>query len=246
MLGPELVKSVLAEMCPQSSDAALAPSRSPGNGRLLSVGSIMHYAHDGDIIWGTGVNGKVPGSQHGFESIDVRAVRGPLTARWLTQHKNVEVPEIYGDPGLLVRRYYPALKSQEKSRKTLIIPNLNEMHKFRSHPDFVNPTAPLGKVLRQIAASEFVIGSSLHSIIVADSLGVPSALLKSDAEPLFKYEDYFRGTGRVDFEVFSDLDAAARAAGRIAREQSESDPLKNWNESALVQAFPVDLWQSQD
>src|ERR1700743_3534606 len=32
--------------------------------RLLAVGSILHFARDGDTIWGSGVNGKVQVGEH--------------------------------------------------------------------------------------------------------------------------------------------------------------------------------------
>ena len=46
--------------------------------RVLSVGSVLHFAELGDIVWGSGVNGKiVPDALPAW--LDVRAVRGPYT-----------------------------------------------------------------------------------------------------------------------------------------------------------------------
>src|SRR5882757_7356873 len=34
--------------------------------QLLAIGSILHFARDGAIIWGAGVNGKIPPTDHRF------------------------------------------------------------------------------------------------------------------------------------------------------------------------------------
>ncbi len=68
------------------------------------------------------------------------------------------------------------------------------------YPNVVYPTEPWDEVIRKILDSEFVISSSLHGLIIADAFGVPSRLLKiTDTEPLFKYRDYYEGTGRPIF-----------------------------------------------
>lgn len=245
LLGPIVADEILkAQGNHNGSNRSRAILRGRGSdtkSRLLAVGSIMHMAKDGDVVWGTGVNGKVALGEHCYRRLDVRAVRGPLTAEWLAMNKNIEVPHIFGDPGLLIGHFWPELKTVPKSRKCTIIPNLNEVHRFRDHPSFVSPVAPLERVLRTIAESEYVVGSSLHAIVIADSLGVPSALLESGAEPAFKYEDYFRGTGRVSYTAFTDLSKAIAHASSVSSESSD-DPLGDWNKSALVDAFPAEMW----
>ncbi len=53
------------------------------NQKLMSIGSVMHFAKTQDVIWGTGVNGKVDINLHKFGQLDVRAVRGPKTRKFL-------------------------------------------------------------------------------------------------------------------------------------------------------------------
>src|SRR5258708_1018524 len=60
------------------------------NCQLLAIGSILHFARDGAIIWGAGVNGKIPPADHRFRHLDVRAVRGPLTREFLI-HRGISV-----------------------------------------------------------------------------------------------------------------------------------------------------------
>jgi pyruvyltransferase len=208
--------------------------------RLLSVGSILHLARDGDTVWGTGRNGKIPDSRHHFRTLDVRAVRGPLTRRFLLD-RGLMVPELYGDPALLLPMLFPEFGSADERRGALAIMNLNDVRfgrgaeVFSSIPDgvrVVSPRSNLEECIRAIVSSEFVVGSSLHAIVIADAFGVPARLVRSEAEPSFKYEDYFLGTGRTP--TSSRSVAEAMGAGPHA-------PL-NFDPTPLIAAFPVDLW----
>src|SRR5690606_3481856 len=67
---------------------------------LLSAGSILHYARDNDVIWGSGFR-ENPLSENRFHKLDVRAVRGPKTRNFLLQ-MGINCPEIYGDPAVLI------------------------------------------------------------------------------------------------------------------------------------------------
>ena len=57
--------------------------------KLLAIGSILSFAKDNDLIWGCGINGKLPNkSDYSFSCLDVRAVRGPLTRQFLWAFPN--------------------------------------------------------------------------------------------------------------------------------------------------------------
>ena len=226
-LAREIVRAMVALDPP-----AKAPRRSR---RLLSIGSILHFARDSDTVWGSGINGKVD-DQVGSDSLDVRAVRGPKTRQALMA-RGIPVPEIYGDPGLLLPDLFPVTKvwAQTKRHSIAIVPNFNDALEFAAMPGFVNPLAPLWEVIRHIAQSEFVVASSLHGIIVAEALGVPVRPLGSRAEALFKYDDYALGTGRESLEIVETVEEAI-AAGPTAPLSFDAEPLKA--------AFPRDLWQS--
>ena len=204
--------------------------------RLLAVGSILHLARTGDVIWGIGANGKKLDHPAAYRELDIRAVRGPLTRAFL-QAKGYEVPETYGDPGMLVGRLWPREQAARRFRQraVTVVPNFHDMHHAVGRSDAVNPTTDnIWETLGTIAASDLVVGSSLHAIVVAESFGIPARLVASSVEPRFKFEDYYRGTGRPGFCPAPDVDTAISWAG-------ETPP--SWDPKPLLDAFPRDLWE---
>ena len=202
--------------------------------RLLAVGSILNLARTGDVIWGIGANGKTLDHPAAYRELDIRAVRGPLSRAFL-QAKGHAVPDVYGDPGMLVGRLWPREHTARgfRPRAVTVVPNLNDMHLAAGRSDAVDPTSDVWGMLGTIAASDLVVGSSLHSIVVAESFGVPARLVTSSAEPRFKFEDYYRGSGRHEFRPAPDVDTAIAWGG---------EPLPSWNPKPLLDAFPRDLW----
>lgn len=232
LLGPEIVAHIL-------SRAGLSNSNAFSKFRLLTVGSILHFAKTGDVIWGTGVNGKISLEAHDFNNLDVRAVRGPLTRAFLME-KNIIVPEVYGDPGLITPMVFPHLKVLAKNPKfdVTFIPNYNDLPFLSKQENILNPCSGLMKCLEKIAQSKFVVGSSLHAIIIAESLGIPARLIKSSVENDFKYNDYYLGTGRSNIQFANDYEHALELGGAQA---ITIDIIPS-----LTATFPYDLWQKVD
>lgn len=226
--GDELSKVIVERIVHQKMDR---PSSSET--KFLAVGSILHFAKTGDIIWGAGINGKHLTSQdYQFSSLDVRSIRGPLTRDFLTR-LGIHTPEVYGDPVLLFSQLFPEFKPIP-IRDFLIIPHISEMHLFRSAENVVFPTENWEVVLRKILESRFVISSSLHGIILAESFKIPAKLLRITAnEPLFKFADYYFGSGRKTFSPASSIEEALKMGG---------EPSHNCDLDALFQAFPFDVF----
>lgn len=220
LLGPFVVRELVAQL-------GLGYAATPR--RLLSVGSILHFARAGDVVWGSGLNAKEPDLADG---VDVRAVRGPRTGE-----RFPGVP-VTGDPALLLGGLRPELVVPPEARSGIVIvPNLNELAGIRDRGRVVNPRAPLEKVLRRIAASELVVGSSLHGLVVAEALGVPARAVRSEAEPALKYEDHYLATGRDPRDV-----VAASVEEAIERGGA---PAPDWSPDALLESFPADLWTGE-
>jgi pyruvyltransferase len=201
--------------------------------RLLAIGSILHFARDGDVIWGTGLNGKIDSSEHRFETVDVRAVRGPLTAEFLAQ-RGVDVPEVYGDPALLLPHLFAGCLHASKRRAHVFMPHLHDLAHTAGWPDVISPRLPWSRCLLSILDARFVMASSLHGLVVAEAFGIPARYVRlSDAEDLFKYQDYVLGTGRPKLEYARCREEAIEMGGMAP---------PTFDERALLRAFPFDLW----
>lgn len=226
LLGPLLVERIV-----QAEE--LPPARQ--GRRLLTIGSIMKLSVPGDTVWGSGVNGKSLGTG-GAPDLDVRAVRGPRTRSVLTD-RGTRVPEVFGDPALLWPTYWPResyLGSHGVDIDISVVPNFHDRPLFKDGDhNYVDPLDAPHDVISQIARSNFVCGSSLHGIVLAEAFGIPARLIKPGREPDFKYDDYYRGTGRRSHM------AAASVAQAVA--MGGEDP-PEFDRDALLAAFPRDLW----
>lgn len=233
-LSPVLIERLLSRAGLRISD------KRSDTGRLLAVGSILHFARDGDVIWGSGVNGKIPAARHRFDRLDVRAVRGPRTRAFLLD-RDIPCPEVYGDPALLLPHLFPELTDQRTAvRDYLVIPHMHDTDATALRAVRVDtrrilrPTTHWKRFLRTIIASRFVLSASLHGLIVAEAFGVPARMLRlSSREALFKYADYYEGTGRSTFTPATSV-SEGLALG--------PEPKPTFDAQALLDAFPIDLW----
>lgn len=225
LLGPLIIRELLGRV----------PVVVPDRRRLVAVGSVLHFARPGDVVWGSGVNGKMPPVALGAGDLDVRAVRGPLTRAALAL-AGMEPGDVIGDPALLIPELVPDLVHRAggaRTRDVTIIPNLNDRKDHRNDPRAVDPTAPLLEVLRAIAESRLVVASSLHALIVADALGVDAVPLASRAEHPFKYADHYAGTGRREVLPARTVEDALA---------SSPPPPLSLDLMPLRRSFPLDLW----
>ncbi len=232
--GDELSPIIVAAML---RSKGILPPWQAGN-RLLAVGSILHFAGDGDTVWGSGVNGKIAAERHSFSSLDVRSVRGPLSAEFL-EKRGVRGPEVFGDPGLLLADLIPVDSFKIKTRRNhVIMPNYNDLDLFAGVENLLSPLLPVQEVIGTILGCDLVVASALHGIIAAEAYGVPARLLLAPGhtENVFKYRDYYEGTGRPGFMAASSLAEALEMGGEPA---PIMDPEK------LKEAFPFDLFSKK-
>lgn len=206
--------------------------------KFLAIGSILTFARNNDVVWGSGINGKLLTlKNYKFTQLDVRAVRGPLTRQFLIKNFKIACPKIYGDPALLVPYFFPEFKKKKNpSHQYIIIPHYSERHLFPldKYEQVVYPTDPWDIVIEKILDSKFVISSSLHGIIIAEAFGIPARLLKvTHNEPLFKYIDYYLGTHRPDFRIAFSVEEALKMGG-------EKPMLCDLEK--LYEAFPREFW----
>lgn len=225
LLGPKIVEKILAER-------GLDPSA--GEARLLVVGSILHLAGRGDHVWGAGINGKKDLPNFRDRGLEIHAVRGPLTQRILHE-AGIHAPKVFGDPGLLWSHYWPREYYTSTTDKSVgIVPNLNDWKLYANDPRVISPIGEPHDVIEKIAKCEFVVASSLHGIVIAESFGIPARLIPPASEPMHKYIDYYQGTGR-DLRPASTLGEALEIGGEVA---------PAWDKAPLLDAFPAQLWRA--
>jgi pyruvyltransferase len=152
---------------------------SENNCDLFGIGSILHRADSvrkrdtRPIAWGSGHTKAV--SADIASRVDIIAVRGPITASYLNLKSIVQ-----GDPGLFASNLIGILP--EKKYRFGILPNHAQRRDvFRPRKDqstevlLIDPsTTDYLSVIQAVASCEVILSSSLHGLIVADSLGIPN------------------------------------------------------------------------
>ena len=231
--GDELARIVVLAMLGRKGLTPLDQTSTPHT--MLAIGSILHFAPDGATVWGSGANvheGRE--REYKFSDLDVRAVRGPHTAEFLRK-KGLHVPDVYGDPALLLRELFPNRFIKTGEYPVGIVPNFADIeHAKDSGHHFISPLRGWNICIEDILKCEFVIASSLHGLIIAESWGIPARYVRlTDNEGLFKYRDYYSGTGRPNFQYARSIPEALKMGG-------EAPPI--FDSRALMNAFPYDLW----
>lgn len=180
--------------------------------RLICVGSYITAARDNYNIFGSGV--RTLDQKKEYDNLNVHAVRGPLTRKYLMSH-GIDCPEIYGDPALLLSRYYEPNIRKELKDKIGIVPHFTNYQKYlQKNIDrkfhLINPCDKWSDVIDQICSCKAVVSSSLHGLICSDAYNVPNLWINEFAlrEGTLKFEDYFMSQGRdtVNIKSLSEYD----------------------------------------
>lgn len=226
---------VIVDQCLRRFGYTLA-DEVPYNARLFAIGSILHYARNDDVIWGSGLNGR-PGQDdlnRRVQRLDVRAVRGPRTQEIL-RRRGLSVPDVFGDPALLLPQLFPGRFQRRQNRPWIFVPNLHDLGLLdHAAENVVSPLGSWNGRVEAILEAELVLASSLHGIIVAEAYGIPARYVRlSNAESEFKYRDYYEGTGRFDVAFAGSIDEG--------RDMGGAEPL-SFDAQPLMDAFPIDLW----
>lgn len=161
----------------------------------LVIGStISLLSKPSSIVWGAGCitdNEKLPAIPK-----KILAVRGPLTREYILKH-NIECPEIYGDPALLLPFYYSP--NNNKRYKVGLIQHVSEtpINIKGCHNISMSDYKTWTDVIDEICACEVIASSSLHGLIVAEAYGISNAWVETKKllGGHFKFHDFFQSIG---------------------------------------------------
>lgn len=161
----------------------------------LCIGSILSAVSENSIVWGSGILSK----KEKVKRAKFFAVRGPETRSHLLE-LGFSVPEVYGDPALLLPLY---LSNNVKKRYELgIIPHyvdysfISKSFQQDSRIKIINLlTKDVEKTTKEILECKQVISSSLHGLIVPHAYGIPSVWVKFSnrlSGDNIKFYDYYK------------------------------------------------------
>lgn len=226
----------------------------PKKADLFAVGSIMRVARKGalsrdpdsppPVVWGAGA--MAPDVEGDFaDRARIVAVRGPKTAHHLGLGRDIAL----GDPGLLAADAFGILR--RSGGRIGLVPHwrmidLPEIAAYLGGSDevtVVDPRADAETVIAALAGCDVVLSSSLHGLVVADSLGIPNTWIAPQSthkRPRFKFWDYARAVGRR-LGAPVEIDAIAGFLRAPKLPSFDYGDKVAQVKSALVEAFPADL-----
>ncbi|HCA46046.1 MAG TPA: polysaccharide pyruvyl transferase family protein [Armatimonadetes bacterium] len=169
--------------------------------KYVVIGSTIGTCDSNSIVWGAGAI--APSVKLNAKPLKVCAVRGPLT-RQLLLEQGVDVPRVYGDPALLLPRFF---RPDANVRYDVgIIPHYmdNEhpwLDRYRNSQSvcIIDVTGERLGFIRQVNECRHIVSSSLHGIICADAYGIPATWIELSDRVIgsgFKFRDYFASVGR--------------------------------------------------
>ena len=197
-------------------------------------------------VWGSGM--LAPYRHFGCCRLRFHAVRGHLTKALVPSRNHCEEMAL-GDPGLLSDRLLSDKQRRVKKYAVGLIPHIHD----QTHPlllqlaqkkniRLINVFHHPMDVIEQIAQCDFIYSTSLHGLIVADSLQVPNAWINGCAEVAerdFKFRDYYSVFGLKDpapLKITAEL-LSPQSLDQLAAtyERQELEAIKG----KLQKAFPL-------
>lgn len=209
---------------------------------LNMIGSIIAFKNYDAIIWGSGLlNDSIIKRNYKYKKIpkyDIRAVRGPLTRNCLISH-GYSCPNVFGDPAILLPLIYVP-SSTEKKYKISIIKHYTDKSIIPNDFHEINiVTEDYKFVIDEINASELVVSSSLHGLILAETYGIPTIWYKLENKGIFKFMDWYLSIG-VDKPAMT-IDLSNLGFNKNINLKSRIISLVE----PLIDSFPFELWKTK-
>lgn len=193
--GDQITKTIVETL---SGEVAVHSSK---EGKFIVVGSILEHARNNDIIWGSGSMFANPARV--ASNLKFYAVRGPLTRNIVNRQFGYNCPEIYGDPAILMPYIYSPKITNEV--KIGILPHyidkasVEHLRNKRKDIQILDIQSGIKETMRMVAKCKIILSSSLHGVILAESLGKKAAYIQMSDKVVggdFKFNDYYTSTSR--------------------------------------------------
>lgn len=206
---------------------------------FYSIGSILTAGQQDATVWGSGILNASLTYRLENRKLDIRSVRGPLT-RVVLMDYGYSVPEVYGDPAILLPEVYHPSVGRPKFRLGVVLHKDDSFHQKISSAHCINisiRTSDYKDFVNQLVNAEMIVSSSLHGIILAEAYGVKAILLRPQVD-MFKYYDYYYSTGRQTFPI---ADTPEEALNMTPAELPDFTGIRK----QLKEAFPFDLFNEK-
>ena len=183
------------------------------NGKLLAVGSVCEFIQPNDTVWGSGFIGQDQAAIHANKkqrNVKILAVRGKLTAEALRKI-GYDVPEVYGDPAVLMPEVYdPNAKFTITRPYNTIpirydigyVPHYIEKDAWQQHfgisKYYISIINTPYQFIDSMMQCHKIVTSSLHAYILAQAYGLQAEYVQLTSKIIggyFKYADYISGRG---------------------------------------------------
>lgn len=234
-------------------------------GQISGIGSgLGNYTYEGGMIknalkfifgkmfpnvyiWGTGfICYKDEDTKFYKRNTKFCAVRGELSKKRVEKMVGHSLDIPTGDAGILAsyllqgnpqKKYSVGIIAHYKEQSEPVFKNLLEQF---PNSVFVNVTKTPYEVVQLIAQCETVISSSLHGLIIADSLRVPNLHICVTDNLLgdgFKFDDYYSAYG-VKHEYINSKDASTVTLEKVVSQYKITDEMVNLKKKEMLAAFP--------
>ncbi|OHB57738.1 MAG: hypothetical protein A2173_03830 [Planctomycetes bacterium RBG_13_44_8b] len=170
--------------------------------KYMVCGSVLNHAVNYTTVWGAGFANYEDCVK---STVDIRAVRGPVTAARVALQSGIDV-KVWGDPALLMPWFYnppfynPPPKDPRRY-KVGICPHyihqreVTEWLAGREDIKFLNVFKSPEHFVDDLIQCEVVYSSSLHGLIIANAYGIPSQWIEGTEKlggDRSKFKDYLQ------------------------------------------------------
>lgn len=207
---------------------------------LMSLGSLIGMKNFDAVIWGSGIHcfGTVNSviKNRKIVKYDIRVVRGPITGEIL-RCAGYSCKSIYGDPGVLMPLIYNPGEIKKKYEFSVIKHLSNDQNEEKNGFHYISiKTSDYESFIDEILASQCVISSSLHGIILAEAYGVPAIFLNENMDnELLKYYDWYFSTNRMSVVSVNSIEEAREVSPMPLPDLTKM-------QKELIENFPYDLF----